>query len=108
MAFYIKQNDSSPSLRVSIKDGDGDAINLTGASVRFHLVAVGETTPVIDAPANIVVPEIAGIVQYDWESSQTSVVGSYKGEFEVTFPGGSVETFPNSGYISVVVTKELS
>lgn len=105
MAFYIKQNDSSPSLRVALKDGDGTAIDLLGASVKFYLVPVGETTPIVNATASILAN---GIVQYDWDNGDTSTPGTYKGEFEVTYAGGDVETFPNSDYISVIIKPELN
>ena len=37
MAFYIKQNDTSPNLRAILKDGDEVAINLTDATINFHI-----------------------------------------------------------------------
>ena len=107
MAFYIKQNDSSPSIRAALKDGDNIPIDLEGATVRFHMKALGETTLKVDAVASVVSPAVNGIVQYDWDNGDTDTVGSYRAEFEVTFAGGAVETFPNSDYLSVIVKSEL-
>ena len=45
MAFNIKQNDTSPSLQATLKDASGTVIILTGASVRFHMKALGEDSP---------------------------------------------------------------
>lgn len=106
MAFYIKQNDTSPSIRAALKDGDGVAIDLSGASVRFHMKGVGETTLKVDEAATVPNPS-GGVVQYNWVSGDTDTVGSYRAEFEVTFAGGAVETFPNSDYLSVIVKSEL-
>ena len=37
MAFTIKQNDTSPSVQATLKDYNGNPINLVGATVRFHM-----------------------------------------------------------------------
>lgn len=107
MAFYIKQNDTSPNLRAILKDGDEVAINLTDATINFHMRTVGGETAVVDAAASIVSAE-NGIVQYIWDAADTATVGSYQAEFEVTFAGGAVETFPNNGYIRVEITDDIT
>jgi len=107
MAFYIKQNDTSPNLRAILKDGDEVAINLTDATINFHMRTVGGETAVVDASASIVSAE-NGIVQYIWDAADTATVGSYQAEFEVTFAGGAVETFPNNGYIRVEITDDIT
>lgn len=108
MTFYIKQNDTSPSIRATLKDGDGNVVNLTDASVRFHMRTIGGTTTKVDADASIVSPNTSGIVQYDWAASDTDTVGSYQAEFEVTYGDLSVETFPNNGYIRVEITDDIT
>jgi hypothetical protein len=108
MAFYIKQNDTSPSLRAVLKDGDDIAIDLTGATVRFHMREIGGNNAAVDADAQIVAPSASGIVQYDWDNGDTATIGSYQAEFEVTFAGGAIETFPNSGYIRVEITDDIT
>lgn len=107
MAFYIKQNDTSPNLRAILKDGDEVAVNLTGATIRFHMRTVGGETAVVDADASIVTAE-SGIVQYIWDAADTATVGSYQAEFEVTFADTSVETFPNNGYIRIEITDDIT
>jgi hypothetical protein len=107
MAFYIKQNDTSPNLRAILKDGDEDPINLTDAAIRFHMRTVGGETAVVDADASIVTAE-SGVVQYIWDAADTATVGSYQAEFEVTFSGGAIETFPNNGYIRVEITDDIT
>jgi len=42
MTFKIKQNDTSPILAATLKDADGTAVNLNGASIRFHMRKVGK------------------------------------------------------------------
>ena len=107
MAFYIKQNDTSPNLRAILKDGDEVAINLTDATINFHMRTVGGETAVVDAAASIVSAE-NGILQYLWDAADTATVGSYQAEFEVTFAGGKIETFPHNGYIRVEITDDIT
>ena len=106
MAFSIRQNDTSPSLQALLKDADRNPIDLTGASVRFHMKAVGGEVKV-DQPMTVV-DQDNGVVQYDWVTGDTDTVGTYNVEFEVTYSDGAIETFPNKGNLAVNVTKELN
>lgn len=107
MAFNIKQNDTSPSLGAQLLDGSKQIINLTGASVRFHMKIAGGSTVAVDGAATIS-NATEGRVQYEWASGDTTTAANYQGEFEVTYPNGTVETFPNSGYIVVRVIPEIA
>lgn len=104
--FYMKQNDTHPKMLASLKDGDGDPIDLTNASVRFHMRTLSGTT-VVNAVAAIVTAA-TGLVRYDWQAADTANVGTYQAEFEVTYPDNTVETFPNSGYIRVQITDDIA
>lgn len=106
MSFAIKQNDTSPSLLATLKDFSGNAINLTGASVRFHMKGL-EGTVKVDAEMTIQNATL-GVVRYDWQAGDTDTVGTYYIEFEVTYSDGSIETFPNNGNQSVKVVRELN
>lgn len=105
--FYIKQNDTVPSLRAALENGSGDAVDLTGATCQFHLREIGSTTVTTDSAAQIVT-EATGIVQYNWVAADTDTVGSYQAEFEVTYSDGTIETFPNNGYIRVEITDDIT
>ena len=107
MSFYIKQNDTVPSLRAALENGSGDAVDLTNATCNFHMRAIGSTTVVVDGVAQIV-NEATGIVQYNWIADDTDTIGSYQAEFEVTYPDGTIETFPNNGYIRVEITDDIT
>ena len=107
MSFYIKQNDTVPSLRAALENGSGDAVDLTNATCNFHMRPLGGTTITVDASAQIVT-EATGIVQYNWIAADTDTVGSYQAEFEVTYPDGTIETFPNNGYIRVEITDDIT
>lgn len=106
MAFNIKQNDTSPSLQATLKDASLTAIDLSGASVQFHMKAVDGTLKV-DAAMDIT-DASNGVVQYDWQTGDTDTVGAYYVEFEVTYADASIETFPNNGNKVISVVKELN
>lgn len=106
MAFSIKQNDTSPSLQATLKDASLAPIDLTGASVQFHMKSVDGNLKV-DSAMDIVTPT-SGVIQYDWQVGDTDTVGTYYVEFQVTYADLAVETFPNNGNLSVNIVKELS
>lgn len=107
MTFYVKQNDTSPAILATLQDANGTAIDVTGASVRFHMRSIGGTSTVVDAAATIVTAA-SGIVRYDWDAADTASIGSYQAEFEVTYADASVETFPNDGYIRVEIKDDIA
>jgi len=107
MAFNLKQNDTSPSLQTTLLDGDGLPVSISGNNgVRFHMRAAGGTVK-IDTDA-IVVDAAAGIVRYDWTATDTDTAGTFQAEFEVTYTDDKIETFPNLGYIEIVITDDIA
>lgn len=105
--FYIKKGDDEPALERILEDINGDVVNLSGASVQFLMKRAGATTPKVDAAAEIGDPATAGIVSYAWAAGDTDTEGEYDAEFQVTFAGGAVQTFPNDSYLRIRVTRDL-
>lgn len=105
--FNIKQNDTQPALRAQFNDGDGLAIVLTDSSVRFHMRPIGSSQVKIDATAVVITPT-SGLVEYNWIAADTDTIGSYQAEFEVTYPDGTIETFPNNSYIRVEIIDDIN
>ncbi len=106
MAFYIKQNDTSPSILAELKDANNTPVNLTAATAKVFIKSVDGTLKVNEDVQIINVT--LGVVRYDWQVGDTDTVGTYSVEFQVTYTDGAVETFPNTGSIALVVTKELN
>lgn len=106
MAFTIKQNDTSPALQATLKDYADVVISLIGASVRFHMKDLSGSI-VIDAPMTITNAS-GGVVRYNWQAADTDTAGTYSAEFEVTYSDLSIETFPNTDNIAIVITAELN
>ena len=103
--FYLKSNDTSPSITATLRDAEGTLIDLTGASVNFHMYDADGTVKV-DAAA--VVADNDGVVRYDWIAADTDTVGVFYAEFEVTYADGTVETFPNTTNIKVKIRDDLA
>jgi len=102
--FYLKENDTRPIMYVTLKDPSGSSVDLTGASADIHVTQPDKTIS-IDAAATIA-NATGGVVYYTFDGTLTA--GNYLFEIEVTYPSGLVETFPNIGYGSIVVAKELA
>jgi hypothetical protein len=103
--FKLKRNDTSPSISGTCQDVDGVAVDITGASVRFHMIDKDDVT-VVDYAATIA-SAAAGTVRYDWLAADTDVGGGFRGEFEVTYSDSTIETFPNTGYIPIRIYDDL-
>ena len=105
--FYVKQNDTSPAILATLKDGAGTLIELSGSTVRFHMRELGGTTAVVDAVATIYDYDAAQ-VSYAWQAADTATAGAYEAEFEVTNVDGTMDTFPNNGYIRVQIVDDIT
>jgi len=107
MAFYIKRGDTSPSILMKCEDGQGNAVDISDASARFHMSRLGSSVAKVDAPASII-DAANGLVRYDWVSDDTDTSGPYWCEVEVSFLNGDVETFPNNSYERIDIKDDLA
>jgi hypothetical protein len=103
LKFTIKHGDTSPALRFALLP---DSVSLAGAVVRFQMRARGGAT-VIDRPAEILSLFEPAIVAHIWVPGETDTPGRFEAEFRVTYLDGTVETFPNLGFIEVFVTEDV-
>ena len=106
--FYIKQNDTRPELDVFLRDDKDRTINVTGATVKFNMRNASDNTVKVNLGSVTTVSSTAGRVKYSFSSADTDTSGNFDGEFQVTFVGGQVETFPNDGYITVIITDDVA
>lgn len=109
--LHLKRNDTAPPLAATLEVG-GSPDDLSAATVRFHMV---------DSAGGIVVDAAAnndqngdgsdgtkGHVSYDWQAADTKDAGLFRGELEVTFPDGTVRTYPGETYITIVIHGDLA
>ena len=106
-AFYIGQNDTASPIKRDLKDAFGSPVNLTGASVKFSMRVKPAGAVKVNGSSATVVTAGIGRVQYNFTASNTETADEYEGEFEVTFSDGSIQTFPNLGYIPVFVQDDI-
>ncbi len=103
LKFIIKRCDTSPALRFVLLP---DSVSLAGATIRFQMRARGGPT-VIDRPAEIQSLFEPAVVAHLWLPGDTDQAGRFEAEFRVTYLDGTVETFPNLGFIEVFVTEDV-
>ena len=106
--FYIKQNDTRPELDVFLRDDKDRTINVTGATVKFNMRNASDNIVKINLGSVTTVSSTSGRVKYSFSTADTDTAGNFDGEFQVTFVGGQVETFPNDGYIKVIITDDVA
>ena len=105
--FYIKQNDTASFLTRDLKDAFGAPVNVTGATVVFSMRVKPAGTVKVDEQECTIVTAGIGRVRYEWTATNTNTADEYEGEFQVTYANGKIQTFPNDGYIPLVITDDI-
>ena len=106
MGFKIKQNDTSPLLVVTLKDAAGNAIDLTSATVRFHMKKISQNTVKVNGYVTAL-DDDGGRVRYAWQTGDTGTPGIFQGEFEVEYSTAEIETFPNDGFLAMEIIDDI-
>lgn len=103
--FYIKQNDTAPSIQATLMNDDDTVIDLTSAAAVYFHMALGGVLKV-SAEATIV-DAAGGVVRYDWQEGDTETPGTYDIEWEILFADGTIRTIPNWRHDQVEIYPEL-
>jgi len=103
--FTIKAHDTEPSIQATLSSG-GSPINLVGATVKFIMADKATGAVKVNAAA-VIVDAAAGIVRYDWLSTDSATAASYQAEWQITDSGGGIRTVPTTTYITVDVLADL-
>lgn len=106
--FVIKSGDRLPAITGQLLDGDGNPIDLTGATVSWVMRGVDDDELEVDALGTIDVDPTTGRVAYFWAAADTDTVGTYIGEWRVTFSDTRQQTFPPEGGVTVEVTEPIA
>ena len=101
----IKQGDTLPVLRAVFETINGP-VDLSGAVVRFHMGTPGGNV-VVNALAEAE-DAVGGKVLYRWASADTATSGKFLGEFQATFPNGTVLTAPNNSTFKVKIFPQVA
>lgn len=105
--FWMKQGDTGNPIRAILRDGDG-AINLTNATVRFTMRALGSSSLKVNRQTATTVSASAGSVRYNWAAADIDTPGVYECEWEITFQDGTILTVPDTGYDRVEIADDLA
>lgn len=96
--------DTARTLRNTLTDGAGVAMNLTGATVKLRWrTGTGST----QEAAAVVVTPASGIVEYTFLAGSFPTAGTYEAEWVVTFSGGTIATVPSETPILLLVRRPL-
>lgn len=115
MAYEIKRGDRRPYFRVQLTVTDPDSLldpppqipaDFTDAvGVRFIMRKLGEA-PIVD-DAGTFIDRPTGIVQYAWAAGDTDASGTYNVEVEIDWGAGEKQSFPSTGYFTIVISDDL-
>ena len=94
----LKRGSTRPVLRYPLP-----GVDLTGATATFLMSTRPGQPATVNAPAVIAY----GALEYHWQHGDTAAAVMHYGEFEVVFPGGAIETFPNDDYIRIDIRPDL-
>lgn len=105
-SFFIKQHDTGPDMEYVLLDEDGAPIDVTGATVTFHMQDDSGVEKIIDGVVTLTTPA-SGVVTYEWQDGDTDQSGMFFADFLITFAGGQRRTSPNPGWITVIVSSSI-
>lgn len=110
--FVIKEGAVQPNISATLEDDDDNAIDLTGATVRFRMSSPGSDSLSVDEQATVT-DAANGTVEYDWSSGDTDTAGHFNAEFAVDYSGGTGNSFepdefiPSGEFLDVYVNNSL-
>lgn len=109
VAFFWKQNDTSPALEVILRDGFGSPVDLTGATVVLNTrLKPGGTVKINGGTMGAVGSAVNGRQTYSPTASDTDTPGIYEAEIQTTFTNGRIRTFPSEGYFTIEVVDDIA
>lgn len=106
----MKVGDRLPAIDRVLYKPDGTPQDLTGATVqfKFQLAPVnGGAAGTVKGGSCTVLNVAGGQVRYSWAAGDTSVAGVYRAEFIATI-GGSDVSFPNQGFLLLIIDPDVS
>jgi hypothetical protein len=106
---YLKEGDTHPTLESTLQNPDLTPANINAATVVLHVRRLRTLDMILEdaAAENLQVgDDTTGMVRYTFEGPLEA--GGYLYEWQVTYLGGEVETFPNGGYLTLAVLHELA
>lgn len=103
--LIVKRGDTAPRFRARVQDGTSPVSLITASSAKLLMKGNGLA---LALPLTIE-PQTGndGYVHRNWSPTDLNVAGVYKGEVEVTWNDGTVQTFPADSSFTIIVTQDL-
>ena len=95
MSAQIHKNDVGTSFRATIKDENGDAVDISSATVKKFIFQPPDEVD-IEKTAAFVTDGTDGLVEYISETGFLSQIGVWEYQFYVEFSGGKYHTNKSS------------
>lgn len=92
--WYMAKGDTFPAIAATLTQ-NGDAVDLTSATVQFKMRKNGKVVVLEDAT---VVNASTGEVEYEWAAGDSDTVGIHEAFWIVTYSDNTVQTFPGKGF----------
>ncbi len=106
--FYLKKNDLQPFYRAQVKDSDGAAVDITGATIYCTMKSDAGVIKINRQTTGIYITAAAsGQFEYRWQSGDTNTTGRYSIEFEVNPAGGGKFTVPVKEQAIILIKESL-
>lgn len=102
MTMHVKQHDLLPALVADLA-GDTGPVDLTAAT-SIKVIGTQRGVALFSRTAT---GTSGGVVTMQWQTGDTANIGPINVEVEVTWPGSKPQSFPASGYMTVVVEADL-
>lgn len=102
MSLVFVQGDTAPDI-TSVIHEEGDVtspVDLTNATVRFQMRRADDKRFTVNAVA-VIDDAVAGEVHYSWGANDLAVPGDYVVQWEVTYPGGRIQTTAPEATITI-------
>lgn len=110
--FFIKRNDTLPSLEISITDrgclGNKEPYNLSGVTACTFTMVTGSGDAKIMAKTAQITSYSGGTIAYNWDAEDTSENGIFFGEFQLLFSSGARMSIPQIGSIYIEIGKDVN
>ena len=104
--LVMKKDDLEPKYVATLRNADGTPVDLTNATL-VSLIVKQQGGAKSFKTAGSFVDRANGVVSYTWASGNTDTVGTFQMEWEVIWPTGRPETFPSTGYDTLIVGASL-
>lgn len=100
-----KHGDTYRPLTITASYSDGRVPDFTGATVKFIMVPEAGGAPTTNTSVGVTVDNVAKTLSYKFVGTEPE--GTYNAEFEARW-GGEPDTFPQRGYITVIIKPDLA